>query len=138
MPYLFYKNGSNKGSILSVYEPWFSRFKSEITSFGIWSLSKPSWSISVFDFLLTITVLWRAFLRGEIREDNKEKNPRRELLENVRTLLVSHSLVTLQGKSHLCFPFLGIARPQSKFPHSCVCERFINSQDLSIYFHAAE
>jgi hypothetical protein len=27
----------------------------------------------------------------------------------------------LQRKSHLYIPFLGIARPQSKFPHSCVC-----------------
>ncbi len=27
----------------------------------------------------------------------------------------------LQGKSHLCIPFLGIARPQSQFPHSCAC-----------------
>jgi hypothetical protein len=32
---------------------------------------------------------------------------------------------TLQRKSHLCIPFLGIARPQPQFPHSCVCERFI-------------
>ncbi len=32
---------------------------------------------------------------------------------------------TLQRKSHLCISFMGIARPQSKFPHSCVCERFI-------------
>jgi len=31
---------------------------------------------------------------------------------------------TLQGKSHLCIPFLGIAQHQSQFPHSCVCERF--------------
>jgi hypothetical protein len=31
---------------------------------------------------------------------------------------------TLQGKSHFCIPFLGIARPQSQFPQSCVCERF--------------
>ncbi len=36
---------------------------------------------------------------------------------------------TLQGKSHLCISFLGIARPQSQFPHSCACERFIYSQD---------
>jgi hypothetical protein len=41
-------------------------------------------------------------------------------------------LFTLQGKSQLCIPFLGIARPQSKFPHSCVCE------DWSTYFPAAE
>ncbi len=30
----------------------------------------------------------------------------------------------LQWKIQLCIPFLGIARPQSQFPHSCVCERF--------------
>jgi hypothetical protein len=31
-------------------------------------------------------------------------------------------------------PRKGIVRPQSKFPHSCVCERFIYSQDRSAYF----
>jgi hypothetical protein len=41
---------------------------------------------------------------------------------------------TLQGKSHLCIPFLGIARPQSHFPYSCVCEQFTYSQDWSTYF----
>jgi hypothetical protein len=40
----------------------------------------------------------------------------------------------LQRKSHLCIAFLGIARPQSQCPHSCVCERFIYYQDLSTYF----
>ncbi len=45
---------------------------------------------------------------------------------------------TLQGKSHLCIPFLGIAQPQSQFPHSCFCERFIYSQNQSTYFPAAE
>jgi hypothetical protein len=34
------------------------------------------------------------------------------------------TMTTLQRKSHLCIPFLGIARLQSQFPHSCVCERF--------------
>jgi hypothetical protein len=33
------------------------------------------------------------------------------------------SKATLQRKSHLCIPFLGIAQPQPQFPHSCVCER---------------
>ena len=28
---------------------------------------------------------------------------------------------TLQQKSHLCIPRKEIARPQSQFPHSCVC-----------------
>ncbi len=41
---------------------------------------------------------------------------------------------TLQRKSHFCIPFLGIARPQSLFPHSCVRERFIYFQDRSTYF----
>jgi hypothetical protein len=40
----------------------------------------------------------------------------------------------LQRKSHLCIPFLGIAGPQSQFPHSCVCKRFLYSQDRSTYF----
>jgi hypothetical protein len=35
---------------------------------------------------------------------------------------------SLQRKSHLCIPFLGIAQP------SCVCDRFIESQDRSTYF----
>ncbi len=39
----------------------------------------------------------------------------------------------LQRKSHLCIPSLGTARPQSQFPHSCVCERFLYSQDRSTY-----
>jgi hypothetical protein len=37
----------------------------------------------------------------------------------------------LQRKSHLWIPFLGIARPQSQFPHLCVYERFVYSQDRS-------
>ncbi len=36
---------------------------------------------------------------------------------------ISSSLCTLQ-RTYLCIPFLGIVRPQSQFPHSCVCERF--------------
>jgi hypothetical protein len=34
----------------------------------------------------------------------------------------------LQRKSHLCIPFLGVARPQSQIPHSCVCLRFMFSR----------
>ncbi len=41
-------------------------------------------------------------------------------------------MAALQRKSHLCIPFLGIGRLPSQ--HSCVCERFINSQDRSTYF----
>ncbi len=60
-------------------------------------------------------------------------------LHDKRTPHTLISYPTLQGKSHLCIPFLGIARPQSQFPHSCVCEQFIYSQeDRSTYFPAAE
>jgi hypothetical protein len=45
---------------------------------------------------------------------------------------------TLQRKSHLCTPRKGITWPQSQFPQSCVCERFLYSQDRSTYFPAAE
>jgi hypothetical protein len=38
----------------------------------------------------------------------------------------------------MMYPFLGIARHQSQFPHSCVCERSIYSQEKSIYLAAAK
>ncbi len=44
---------------------------------------------------------------------------------------LSSGWCALQRKSYLCIPLLGIARPPSQFPHSCVCERFIYSQDPS-------
>jgi hypothetical protein len=34
----------------------------------------------------------------------------------------------------VCIPFLGIARPKSQFPHSCVGEQFIYSKDWFTYF----
>jgi hypothetical protein len=47
------------------------------------------------------------------------------LPSSVPCLVMSkNGLDALQRKSHLCIPFLGIAQPQSQFPHSCVCERF--------------
>jgi hypothetical protein len=52
----------------------------------------------------------------------------------VKTLKRLDNLPALQGKTLLFIPFLGIAWPQSQFPHSCVGERFIYSQDRSTYF----
>jgi hypothetical protein len=43
-------------------------------------------------------------------------------------------MTALQRQFRLYIPFLGIARPQPQFPHSCVFERFIYSQDQSTYF----
>ncbi len=39
----------------------------------------------------------------------------------------------LQRKSYLCTSRTGIARHQAQFPHSCVCDRFILSQNRSTY-----
>jgi hypothetical protein len=44
---------------------------------------------------------------------------------HIHTALLGISLSALQRQFRLCIPFLGIARPQSQFPHSCVWERFI-------------
>ncbi len=49
--------------------------------------------------------------------------------------LIRRLLNTLNRNFDLCIPRKGIARPQSQFPHSCVCER---STDRSTYFPAAE
>ncbi len=43
------------------------------------------------------------------------------------------TLYTATKISLMC-SFLAIARPQPQFPHSCVCERLIESQDRSTYF----
>ncbi len=49
-----------------------------------------------------------------------------------------HRTCCTARKIPFMYSFLGIARPQSQFPHSCVCERFIYSQNRSTYFPAAE
>jgi hypothetical protein len=48
--------------------------------------------------------------------------------------LYEQACPALQRQFRLYIPFLGIARPQSQFPHSCVFERFIYFQDQSSYF----
>ncbi len=41
-------------------------------------------------------------------------------------------------KIPIMYSFSGIVRPQAQFPHSCVCEQFIYSQDRSTYLAAAQ
>ncbi len=50
---------------------------------------------------------------------------------------ISTSIFTAT-KFHWCIPRKGITRPQYQFSYSCVCERFIHSQDPSTYFPAAD
>jgi hypothetical protein len=45
-------------------------------------------------------------------------------------------LNTLHTRSGLCIPKNETARPRSQFPHSCICERFVYSHDLSTYLAA--
>ncbi len=43
-----------------------------------------------------------------------------------------------ETKISFMYSFLGIDRPQSQFPHSCLCERFLYSQDRSTYLASAK
>jgi hypothetical protein len=54
-----------------------------------------------------------------------------ELTINSPYLIVNSAL---QRKSHLFIPFLGIARLQFQFPHSCVCERYSLTGWVHIFF----
>jgi hypothetical protein len=63
-------------------------------------------------------------------EEEKEGDEEEKEQQSHHNNNINHSedmvgTYTLQRKSHLCIPFLGIARPQPQFPHSFVCERFI-------------
>jgi hypothetical protein len=46
---------------------------------------------------------------------------------------IHDTAVTQYRKFETNIPSKGIVRGQSQFPHSCVCERFIYSQDRSVY-----
>ncbi len=89
----------------------FSRFRNRISP-GIWNESAPLYLVAV------------AHLKSVLRGLSL-------ILHAPCPLTLCYR--ALQRKSHLCIPFLGIARPQSQFPHSCVCERFIYSQDRPTY-----
>jgi hypothetical protein len=55
--------------------------------------------------------------------NSKNDNPEQTIFQAFRySRIFLHSL---QGKSHLCIPFLGKARLQYQFQHSCVCMRYI-------------
>jgi hypothetical protein len=58
----------------------------------------------------------------------------------VKTKQVQDSFIRTAKKQYRKFetniPRKGIARPQSQFPHSCVCGRFLYSHDRSAYSSA--
>jgi hypothetical protein len=49
-----------------------------------------------------------------------------------------HTASTQYWKFETNIPRKGIARPQSQFPHSCVCERFIYAHNWSTYYAAGK
>ncbi len=57
-------------------------------------------------------------------------------------LAISRAHITFKKTQYRKFktntPSKGIARPQSQFPHSCICERFIYSHDRSAYSAAGK
>jgi hypothetical protein len=59
-----------------------------------------------------------------------------ETIYSSRTPGVGHC--TLYHKSEFWIPRNKTARPRSQFIHSCICERFIYSQDQSAYLAAAK
>ncbi len=85
--------------------------------------------------------IWLGWLLYGLVMGTKTDKPVHFLLGYSRLLssLINMVLtVHCMEKSQLCIPFLGIARPHSRFPHSCVCERFIYSQDWSTYLAIAK
>jgi hypothetical protein len=60
-------------------------------------------------------------------------------LASIRTIRsFQHTAKTQNRKFETYIPIKVIARPQSQFPHSCVCEKFIYSHDWSAYSAAGK
>jgi hypothetical protein len=70
---------------------------------------------------------WKSFQNESLQFKQSSQYCKRTYALNIRR-------ATLQRQFRLYIPFLGIARPQPQFPHSCVFEQFIYSQDQSTYF----
>jgi hypothetical protein len=93
------------------------------------SLERP---VPVYDLVLALVELKEALYALEVIVP--VLLVRQEVIHRPETRSNMFYIHTLQRKSHLCIPFLGIAWAQSQFPNSCVCERFIYYQDRSTYF----
>ncbi len=88
-------------------------------------------SISEYYFSTSIFLIFLSFFLSYFRCRQSYPRP-----SGTEFYLCVENWATLERNSQLCITFLGIAQPQSLFPHSCVsvCERFIYSQDRSTYF----
>ncbi len=60
--------------------------------------------------------------------------PKKTFILDSHQPFICGALPALQRQFRLYIPFLGKARRQPQYPHSCVYERFIYSQDQSTYF----
>jgi hypothetical protein len=59
-------------------------------------------------------------------------------LTSLCTCNVTYTAKTQYRKFEITIPRKGIVRPQSQFPHSCVCERFIYSHAWPAYSAAGK
>jgi hypothetical protein len=75
----------------------------------------------IFDLIFTT--------KTRVRPVRGPSSLRQEKYSNISTLFYMWKNILHVGlhcrKSHLCIPCLVIARPQSQFPNSCGCKRFI-------------
>ncbi len=98
---------------------------------------KPFYSISVSGAFLgtLLPPTWnRTIVSGPLSDTCCRRYHATYSKELGYSLRISFDVHVLQRQFRLCIPFLGIARPQPQFLHSCVCEWFIYSQDRSTYF----
>jgi hypothetical protein len=69
----------------------------------------------------------------------RARDPKSQIFSEYAAIYVhQRKPYTRKRKSYLYISFLGIARTQSRFPHSCVCELFIYIPRIVHIFPAAE
>jgi len=81
--------------------------------------------VDFFTYRPLLPIGWRIV---QILRQHRRKRPIQ------RQPLLVHTAKTKCRKFDTNIPRKGISGPQSQFPHSCVCERFIFSQVRSTYF----
>ncbi len=109
----------------------------DIPLFICFSLQNISHFSNFLPFPQLYSMLNNSFYCREIDQIKREIAIRKRERVSITLLLdpevIQLELGTAQRKSHLCIPGKEIARPQSQFPYSCFCDRFLYSHDRSTY-----
>jgi hypothetical protein len=103
---------------------------------------RPSRATDLYEAFLLYTAPTRPLLRMRVGLTNMRFCPLASLFEIVHVKCFTASLTDgtfpRMSLTQTNVPRKGIAQPQSQFPHSCVCERFIYYQDRSAYSAAGK